>query len=109
MSFRNRRTAAWLIALAAGTTSLTGCRSFPEYQVTDASNPTEIDRSVLAKYETHSPATGTQGTSVREPRWGVEGEGADGIARVATGKPAPHRATPSGDQIALTSYNAAPG
>ena len=108
MSFRNRRTAAWIIALAAGPTSLTGCRAFPEYHLTDAGNTTEIDRSVLAKYETHSPATETQATSVREPRWGVEGEGADGIARVATGKPAPHRAAPSGNQIALTSYNAPP-
>jgi len=114
---------AWLTALTAGSFLLTGCQSFPGSHLSDARNVSSIDRSVLAKYETETPASTdsatqvvarnqiapyTQPVSAREPRWGVEGEGADGIARVATGEPAPHRATPSGNQIALTSYNETP-
>ncbi len=115
MKLRIQTAAAWLTALTAGTFLLTGCQAFPVYHVSDTGDVSSIDRSVLAKYETESRADSetklskeTQSASVRDPRWGVEGEGADGIARVATGKPAPHRATPSGNQITLMSYNAPP-
>jgi uncharacterized repeat protein (TIGR01451 family) len=112
VKLRIQTAAAWLTALTAGSFLLTGCRTFPVYHLSDASDVSSIDRTVLAQYETESAAPSnnkeTQPTSVRDPRWGVEGEGADGIARVATGKPAPHRATPSGNQIALMSYNSPP-
>ena len=112
MKLRIQTAAACLTALTAGSFLLTGCQAFPVYHVSDAGDVSSIDRSVLAKYETESAAPSnnkeTQSASVRDPRWGVEGEGADGIARVATGQPAPHRATPSGNQIALMSYNAPP-
>ncbi|MBI1314180.1 hypothetical protein GC176_23035 [bacterium] len=118
MKLRLPATTACLTALAAG--SLAGCQSPFLPSAANNAELTSIDRRVLAQYEAQQSSESQsrnsrhQAVSVREPRWGVEGEGADGVARVATGKPAPHRATPSGASIALmsyspTAYNAPPG
>ena len=105
MRLRIKRTATWLTVLAAGSISLTGCQAFPVYHLTDASPSSHDDHSLQGNFEAHSSANETQEARVQEPRRGVEGEGADGVVRVAI---ASHRTTPSGYPIALAAYNAPP-